>query len=252
MEKTFLRFDKPLLTVMLQTEMLDVIIERIRNANAMGCEAFGLQVEALKAEYHNVETYKRIFAEIGNKPVYVTNYRNRYNSGSTDEELASGMITLAENGATLIDVMGDMFSIHPEEMTDNSEAIKRQIELINKLHSLGVEVLMSSHIMKFTSAERVLEIALEQKRRGADIVKIVTGADNMEQQIENLRINSLLKKELDIPFLFLSLGECSLHRRLGGRLGNCMSLCVYEHDEFSTPTQPLLVTMKEIRDNLGF
>ena len=43
------------------------------------------------------------------------------------------------------------------------------------------------HIYKYAPADRVLEIAFEQKRRGADIIKIVTAADTMEQQIENLR-----------------------------------------------------------------
>jgi len=111
---------------------------------------------------------------------------------------------------------------------------------------------MSSHILKFTPAERVLEVALEQKRRGADIIKIVTGADSMEQQLENLRITNLLKRELGTPFLFLSGGECSLHRKLGIKLGCCMALCVYEHDHLSTPTQPLLQNIKIIRDNLDF
>jgi len=98
----------------------------------------------------------------------------------------------------------------------------------------------------------VLEIAFEQKRRGADVIKIVTAADTMEQQIENLRITDLLKRELGAPFLFLSGGECTLHRRLGIRLGCCMSLCVYEHDTRSTPTQPLLSIMKKGRDDIDF
>ena len=95
-------------------------------------------------------------------------------------------------------------------------------------------------------------MALEQKRRGADIIKIVTGAETMEQQIENLRITDLLKRELGAPFLFLSGGECKLHRRLGIHLGCCMSLCVYEHDALSTATQPLLSTMKTVRDVIDF
>ena len=108
---------------------------------------------------------------------------------------------------------------------------------------------MSSHTYAFRSAERVLEIALEQQKRGADIVKIVTGADSMEQQLENLRITELLKRELKVPFLFLSVGECSLHRRIGPMLGSCMWLCVQTHDELSTPAQPLLHKVKAIRDN---
>ena len=252
MKPTFLDHDRPLLTVMLQCEMPEVAVGRIRNANCLGADAYGLQVESLKPEYQNPDTYKRLFASIKGRPCYVTNYRMANNSGKSDEELAQGLITLAESGATLCDVMGDLFCKHPEELTEDEEAIEKQRQLIEKLHSLGTEVLMSSHIHRFTPAERVLEVALEQRRRGADVIKIVTGADSMEQQIENLRITQLLKKELGAPFLFVSGGESSLHRRLGIKLGCCMALCVYEHDALSTAAQPLLSTMKTIRDTIDF
>ena len=107
---------------------------------------------------------------------------------------------------------------------------------------------MSSHVLKYTPAQRVLEIAREHQKRGADICKIVTGAEDMAQQIENLRILDLLKKELDIPFLYLAGGECRILRRIGASMGSCMSLCVYEHDALATPSQPLLRDMKRIRD----
>ncbi len=252
MKKSFLNQEKSLLTVMLQCETPEVAIGRIRNANGLGADAYGLQVESLKPEYHNPDTYKKIFNEMKGRPCYVTNYRSRSNEGKTDEELADGLITLAKSGATLIDVMGDMFCKHPEELTDDTEAIRKQIELIDILNGLGTEVLMSSHILKYTPAERVLEVALEQKRRGADIIKIVTRADNMQQQLENLRITDLLKRELGAPFLFLSGGECSLHRRLGMKLGCCMALCVYEHDSKSTASQPLLRNIKMVRDEIDF
>lgn len=252
MSNGFLENKSPLLTVMLQCENPETAIGRIKKANSLGADAYGLQVESLNRNYQNPEVYKKIFAEGKGRPFYVTNYRTANNSGKSDEELARGLITLAESGATLIDVMGDMFSKHPEELTDNDEAIQKQMQLISKLHGIGAEVLMSSHLYKYVPAERVLEIALEQKRRGADIIKIVTHADNMEQQIENLKITDLLKRELGAPFLFLSGGECSIHRRLGIKLGCCMALCVYEHDALSTPIQPLLSTMKLVRDNIDF
>lgn len=252
MKATFLNYDKPLLTVMLQCEMPETAIGRIINSNRLGADAYGLQVESLKSEYHNPDTYKRIFAEMEGKPCYVTNYRMANNSGKSDEELAQGIIALAECGAALCDVMGDMFCKHSEELTDNAQAIQKQTKLIDTIHQKGAEVLMSSHLYKYAPAERVLEIAFEQKRRGADIIKIVTSADTMEHQIENLRITNLLKRELGAPFLFLSGGECTIHRRLGGHLGNCMTLCVYEHDHLSTAPQPLLRTMKILRDELDF
>ena len=252
MKTTFLNHEKPLMTVILQCETPEVAIGRIRNALHSGGEAFGLQVEALFREYQNKETYQRIFKEMRGKPIYVTNYRGHKNLGKTDEELTEGLLGLADCGATLVDVMADLYDPQPDEVALDGAAIQKQMELIDKLHSKGAEVLMSSHVRKFIPAERVLEIALEHKRRGADIAKIVTGAENMEQQIENLRITNLLKKELGIPFLFLSGGECSIHRRLGMKLGCCMHLCVYEHDVRSTFNQPLLSISKSIRDEMGF
>ena len=61
MKSTFLNHDTPLLTVMLQCETPEVVIGRIRNANCLGADAYGLQIECLKPEYHNAESYKRIF-----------------------------------------------------------------------------------------------------------------------------------------------------------------------------------------------
>ena len=252
MKKSFLNQEKPILTAMLQYSNIDLTIGAIRNGLANGAEAFGLQVEALEEQYKTPNNFKRLFNEMGDKPCYVTNYRFGSNAEKSDETLAKEMLLLAENGANLCDVMGDMFCKHPEELTDNSSAIDKQMKYIDSLHEKGAKVLMSSHVLKFTSAERVLEIAFEQKRRGADIVKIVTGAETMEEQIENLRITTLLKKELGIPFLFLSGGECSIHRRLGMKLGCSMCLCVYEHYSGSTPTQPLLKIAKKVRDDMGF
>ena len=250
MTRQFLTGCGPMLTVMLQCETPETAIGRIRNANCLGADAYGLQVESLKPEYHLPDVYRRIFAEMKGRPSYVTNYRSAHNRGQTDDELAQGLITLAQSGATLCDVVGDFFCRHSEELTDDPKAIDKQKKLIDRLHEEGAQVLISSHILKFTPADRVLEVAHAQKARGADIIKIVTGAENMEQQIENLRITELLKRELGAPFLFLSSGECSLHRRLGMKLGCCMALCVYEHDALSTPAQPLLSTMKTIRDSI--
>ena len=252
MKRSFLNGRSDLLTVMLQCENPDLAIGRIRNANCLGAEAYGLQVESLREEYQTPEVFRKIFSEGKGRPFYVTNYRKKHNVGKSDEELAKGLLTLAESGATLCDVMGDLFCPHPQELTTDDEAIQKQMDLIGQIHEMGAEVLMSSHILKFTPAERVLEVALEQKRRGADIIKIVTKAESVAEEIENLRITDLLKRELGAPFLFLSGGKCTLHRRLGLKLGCCMALCVYEHDAFSTASQPLLSTMKTVRDEIDF
>ena len=247
---TFLNREKPLLVCMVQADNPERIKELIDRSLPEGAEAFGMQFCKMKAEYRNKKTYRELFAYT-DKPIYATNYR-RYgeNAGKSDDVLAEELLELAECGATLCDVMGDYFDPCEGELTMNEEAVKKQMALIDALHERGAEVLMSSHVLKFTPAERVLEIAREHERRGADICKIVTGAENMAQQIENLRIITLLKEHLKIPFLFLSGGECHLMRRIGGELGCCMYLCVHEHDALATPSQPLLRHVKAIRDHL--
>ena len=248
--KTFLTYERPLLTCMVQADNPDRIKALIDASISEGAEAIGMQFCQLKAEYRNEKTYRELFAYT-DLPIYVTNYRNHIsNIGKSDDVLAAELVELAECGATLCDVMGDYFDACEGELTMNEDAIKKQIHLIDELHGRGAEVLMSSHVLKFTPAERVLEIAREHERRGADICKIVTGAENTEQQIENLRIIHLLKENLKIPFLFLAGGECRILRRIGGSLGCCMYLCVHEYDELATKSQPLLRDMKILRELL--
>ena len=210
-----------------------------------------MQFEQLKNEYKTEEIYRDLFAYTKEKPVYVTNYRHISNEGKTDDELADELIKLAEYGADLCDVMGDYFDRQPDEVAVDEAAIKRQMDLIDKLHEKGAKVLMSSHVYKYTPAERVLEIAKAHQARGADICKIVTGAENMEQQLENIKIINMLKEKLDIQFLFLCVDECKILRRIGGEIGCCMYLCVPEYDDLATPAQPLLQNIKAIRDNMA-
>ena len=249
MKKTFLKYDKAILTVMVQADTPVRVKELINKSLPLGAEAFGMQFEKMKPEYRNTAIYRELFSHI-DKPLYVTNYRLAENEGKTDDVLADELLELADCGATLCDIMGDLFDCQPDELARDAAAIEKQKKLIDALHEKGAEVLMSSHIYTYTDAERVLEIALEHQSRGVDICKIVTGADTMEEQIENLRIINLLKEKLDIPFLFLCGGECRILRRIGGEIGNCMTLCVYEHDEFATPVQPLFENVREIRNNM--
>ena len=246
--RSFLNSDHPLLTTMVQAHTPDRIKELIDLSIPEGAEAFGMQFCRLDSDYRNRAVYEELFDYADDKPVYATNYRSGGNKEKNDDQLAKELLELADCGATLCDVMGDLFDRQADEMARDARAITRQMKLIDDLHARGAEVLMSSHVLKFTPAERVLEIALEQERRGADICKIVTRADNMSEQIENIKMIDMLRQNLKIPFLYLAGGECHLMRRIGGEIGCCMYLCVHEYDELATKSQPLLRDMKTIRE----
>lgn len=250
MNRLLLKKDEPLLTVMVQADNPARIKELMDKSVPNGAQAFGMQFEQMSSEYKTEAIYRDLFSYAKDKPVYVTNYRYAKNEGKSDEQLAEELLELAEYGADLCDVMGDCFDKQPDELAVDKNAIKLQEQLIQKLHNKGAKVLMSSHIFKYTPAERVLEVALEHQRRGADICKIVTGADTMEQQLENLKIINMLKENLKIPFLFLCGGKCGILRRIGGEIGCCMYLCVYEYDNLATSVQPLLKDVKVIHDTM--
>lgn len=242
---------------MVQAKTPDRIRELVDKSLLDGAEAFGMQFETMLPEYKSEKNFRELFEYTAEKPVYVTNYRYGTNEGKSDDVLSEELLHLAACGADLCDVMGDMFDRQAEELAESEAAIEKQKRLIDALHSKGAKVLMSSHTatdtsdareLKFLPAERVLEIALEHQARGADISKIVTCADSMEQQLENLRIINLLKQELKIPFLFLCGGKCEIVRRIGGQLGCCMYLCVHEYDELATNAQPLIGDVKTVRD----
>lgn len=249
MKPTFLNQSRPLITCMVQASNPTDAIATIRNAAFDGCDAYGLQVCRLEEKYQTEETLRKIMKPMGVKPCYATYYRHGSNVNKTDDEIAEGLLFIQKCGGNLIDVMGDLFCRDEMELTMNETAIQKQMALIDTIHARGGEVLMSSHVLKFIPAEEVLRIAKEQERRGADICKIVTGAKTEEEELENLRITALLKKELKKPFLFLSGGRSKLHRTIGPMLGCCMWLTVQQHDALSTKSQLVCRAVRAIADN---
>ena len=251
MQKSFLNAKEPFVMEMVQVPTDVLAKTKIKNAIDEGATAIGFQMSFLSKEYRNEKTLSDIFALAQDKPIYFTNYRGRLNECMTDDQLMEGLLFGLKCGATLVDVMGDAFCLDSEELTTNEKAIAKQMKFIDEVHSRDGEVLMSSHIREFRQAERVVEMALEHQRRGADMVKIVTGASTQEQEIKNLEICRLLKQELKVPFLFLSTGNYSyLHRTIGPALGVHMWLCFREYDEHCYAGPPLLADVLKIKQGL--
>ena len=251
MKLDFLNSYRPTVTVMIQSKTASTAINTIRNAVYEGADAFGLQICRLAPEER--KRLREIYASSSGRPFYITNYRYGYNEGLSDEECMQGLFEGLRLGGMLGDIMGDTFDKDPNELTKKAAAVDKQKKLINKIHNMGKEVLMSSHLYRYAKAEEVLEIAYEHQRRGADISKIVTAANNEAEEAENIRITGLLKKELKIPFLFLSGGtHYKIHRLVSPMLGSCMSLGVYHYDELATKSQPPLKFVRFVTDNMDY
>lgn len=226
--------------------------ERLRRGIYDGAEAFGIQLERLRPQYRDEATLKGVFAYAEDRPLYVTNYRSGHNAAMSDEARMSELELALRCGATMLDLTGDTFAApEPTEMTADPAAIARQRALIERWHGLGAEVLMSAHVLKFLPEERVVEIALEQQARGADVAKIVTYASDEEELAANMNTIRALKRELHIPFLLLANGPyCKPLRVFGPYFGVAMWLCVDTYDQFASRDQPLLRPMASAVRNI--
>lgn len=251
MKPSFVNYQKPLITAMIQEETPTDAILMIEDSLYDGAEAFGIQLESLLPQYRNENDIRSIFSHCMGKPIYITSYRYAASNGYTDEQCAELLLLGAKCGATLCDVMGDLFHKEACELTFDKEALIKQKELIEKLHKLGCEVLISSHVGKHFTEEQVIEYMTEQQKRGADIAKLVSVSDSEEQLLEALGICAHLKNKLSIPYLFLVGGQnFKLVREIGPALGVCMYLCVHHHTPKNTLAQPTIRAIRNIRDSI--
>lgn len=254
MKPSFLNASHPFVMGMTLKRTTREAINNIKNCIYAGADAIAVQLCKMERQYKTKEELSRVFAAAAGRPIYVTDYRWNLNSDRSYEECAEELLMAMEAGGTLADVPGDFYCEDKEyQMTDNKEAIEKQMALIDRLHKMGKEVIMSSHVLRFLPAEKVLEIAKEQVRRGADIVKIVAGANSEEEEMENLRITQMLKKELSVPFIFLAAGtHAKILRMIGPMLGCFACFAVYEHDENAVPTQPTVAAARAVRDHFDY
>ncbi len=222
----------------------------IRNALFDGADGFLFHLERMDPAVQNKDALKRIFTYTEDRPVLTVNYRT---GGKTDDELAALQMEAVEAGAGCVDVMGDMFGRCELELTHDPEAVKRQGEYIARIHDAGAQVMMSSHILKYVETDYLLSHALEMERRGADIVKLVTGASGEEELIKGLDQTRLLKNTLHVPFLHIIGGQYGkVHRAIAPTLGSCMVLCVERYTPAGNKDKPLLRATRSLYDSLDW
>lgn len=229
MKKSFLNQNTTFVTPLLMSKTEEDLLTEIANSIEQGATAFGFMIERLPKELRTEEKMKMFFNAMGDLPIYVTCYIRGDAIEETDDERAEYLLQALRCGATMADVRGDMFAPCEGELTFDKTAIEKQKKLIEKIHDMGKEALISSHVQAkekfmFLNCEEVLKIALEHQDRGADIAKIVTNADTDEELAQNFSTYFYVKEKLDIGLLFLCNGaKCLPHRLAGPFIGEPFS-----------------------------
>lgn len=252
--KSFLNNNHTLITPLLQSQNEEDLLREIKDCIFQGADAIGVQIERLPLTLRTEEKLEKLFSAAGEKPIYVTCYQRKDVAAETDEQRKDTLLLALKAGATMADIRGDMFCPCEGELTFDENAVNMQKKLIEQIHSMGKEALISSHVIYndnfvFLKREEVYKIALEQQKRGADMAKIVTNADTEEELEENFKTFFYLKEKLKIPAVFLCNGKmCLKHRLAGVLIGEPIVFAREKSYVFGDSPQLSIEVFKKIRD----
>ncbi len=251
MRFSFLDRPYPVIAGIMAGQTPQELIATSKNSEFDGAQGIAIDLSHLKPEFRNTESLKTVIDSV-QLPFMFYFYRNdKWGELRDDEKRQPVLLAAADAGASMIDVMGDLYDPSPMEITHNQEAIDKQKRLIDEIHARGADVVMSSHMSCSRTTEQVIEHLREMESRGPDVVKIVTVVNTDEELGEAFRTTMALKRELNTPFIHLCNGAFSqLHRFIGPTLGVSILFAVDRYDARYGMTQPTIRAMKAVLDNI--
>ena len=251
MRRSFLKLRKPVLTGIFSGETPQHLIAEARNAEAEGAQAIAVQLEALRPEFRTVDVFRQVVNSV-NLPAMFTLYRSD-KWHQADEARQDVLLAAVEAGAAMVDVIGDLYDPAPHEITHNADAIARQMELIDTIHKLGAEVVISSHTTVPRTTDEVVAHLREIEKREADVLKIVTQVQNADDLAEAFKTTLTLQREFKTPFIHLCSGPFSRpHRFVGPTLGPAIVFAVSRYAPESLMPQPTIRAMKAALDAMNW
>ena len=230
-------------------------IAEIRNCFYNGADIIDLHLSCL--EERGEEALGWIMSST-RLPILALNYNNTYegkDAGFGEEERAELFLSAVRAGAAGIDMQGYTFDLgsrsgfvgedkysftkgSPREIVTEGAVISKQCEFIERIHSMGAEVLLSCHPGIPMAAETVVELALFLEKRSPDVIKIVTRAESEDDLAESIRAMLLLKKEVKTPVAYHASGRAGmLSRIINPLLGGQIAFCVDRYTEASVMEQ---------------
>lgn len=241
----------PILLTSLSDQDAGKTICTIRNAIYDGTDGFLFHIEKLNQDCINEESLAKVMLYTGHKPLYTMNYR--YKNNKTDDELIEEQLMAVKSGASMIDMMGDMYDPSLYQLTMDKRAVLKQQRTIERVHELGGEVLISSHTWAYMTSEELLKHTKALEARGADFIKIAMKVTSREEAADAMKSTVIVSQELKVPFLHICMGQYGkLHRAIGPMLGSCFALCVQQYTEAGLKDKPLLRAEKAVFDNIDY
>jgi 3-dehydroquinate dehydratase len=247
---SFLNKPSPVITALLGRQTPQELIAEAGNSEIDGAQGIAISLDELKPEFRNSDSLKSIINSV-NLPFMFYYYRSDKWGKNSDEERQELLLKAADVGASMIDVMGDLYDPSPMQITYNQSAIDKQQRLIDQIHGKGADVVISSHMTCSRTTEEVVGHMRTVEKRGPDVVKIVTVVNNEAELAEAFRTTMTLRHELKTPFIHLCNGSFGRpHRFICPTLGVSILFAVPFYSENSVKTIPTIKEMKTVLDNI--
>lgn len=267
MKQKLSQMEAPALAGVIRERNVRDAIAEIKNCKYDGANMIDLHLSCL--EKTDIESLRSMISS-SMLPVLALNYNNTYeweDAGLSEEERVASLLRAAEAGAAGIDMQGYTFHLpskkefcgedkysftkgNPKEIVTDEAVISKQCELIEKVHSMGAEILLSCHPGISMNCEQVVDLAAFLEKRNPDIIKIVTRASNEDDLAESIRAMLLLKKEIKTPVAYHANGSAgTLSRIINPLLGGQIAFCADRYSESSTMEQIDLHTAAVIVEN---
>lgn len=258
----------PVLAGVIREKNISSATAEIKNCIYNGADMIDLHMSCL--ERSDTDSLRAVISS-SKLPVLALNYNKKYDwsdRGLSEDERVKSFFDAVSAGAAGIDMQGytfdakskdafcgdDKFSFtkgNPKETVTDTDVISKQCEFIEKIHSMGAEVLLSCHPGIKMHCEQVVELALFLEKRKPDIIKIVTSAADENDLIESFKTMAALKKEVRTPVSYHACGAPgSLSRIINPILGSHIVFCVDRYNEGSTMEQLDLKTARTIVDSI--
>ena len=256
----------PALAGVVREKNVKEAIAEIVNCTYDGADMIDLHLSMLEDR----ENIKNVIAS-SKLPILALNYNLTFeggNAGFDEEERIKTMLDAVEAGAAGMDMQGYSFHLpskssfcgedkysftkgNPKEIVTDTAVIEKQCEVIEKVHSMGAEVLLSCHPGIPMDSRQVIDLALFLEKRSPDIIKIVTIAETEDDMIESFKAMSLLKREVKTAVSYHAAGRAgALSRIVNPLLGGHMIFCVDRFKASSTMEQLDLRTVRTIIDGM--
>ncbi len=273
MRKSFAKVPQPMIAGVIKERTAGDAVAQIKNSQYHGATGIDLHLSCLDEESQAIEKLRGI-VNSSKLPILALNYNLSYDKGiyeATEEDRVGLIFRAIEAGAAAADIQGYTFDLpsksgfrqefshlgysfikgNPKEIVVDSAVIDKQMEFIEKVHSLGAEVLLSNHPGIPMTTQQVVDLALFVEKRKPDIIKIVTVANTEEEMAEAFKTMVALKREVATPVSYHCSGPCGgLTRIVNPLLGGFMCFCNETFTHNSDTSQPLIETAKLAIDTL--